>query len=137
MNLKDQYKMFKFKDLGDERGNLVVVEGEKDIPFLIKRVFYMYGSDDSVIRGSHANRKTQFVLINICGSSSIKVDNGFESEVVKLDEPRVGIYLSTMLWKEMYDFSEDSILLVLASEYYDSQEYIRSYEQYIQEVRQK
>ena len=134
MRIEDQYKILEFKDFGDERGNLVVVEGNADIPFDLKRVFYIYGSDPDVVRGMHANRKTEFVLINVGGTSKVKVDNGFETVVVELNRPRMGIYLPTMVWKEMYDFSEDSILLVLASEHYDSEEYIRDYSDFLKEV---
>ncbi|WP_343248557.1 FdtA/QdtA family cupin domain-containing protein [Diplocloster hominis] len=134
MRIEDQYKILEFKDFGDERGNLVVVEGNSDIPFDLKRVFYIYGSDPDVVRGMHANRKTEFVLINVGGTSKVKVDNGFETVVVELNRPRMGIYLPTMVWKEMYDFSEDSILLVLASEHYDSKEYIRDYNDFLKEV---
>ena len=134
MRIEDQYKILEFKDFGDERGNLVVVEGNADIPFDLKRVFYIYGSDPDVVRGMHANRKTEFVLINVSGTSKVKVDNGFETVVVELNRPRMGIYLPTMVWKEMYDFSEDSILLVLASEHYDSKEYIRDYSDFLKEV---
>jgi dTDP-4-dehydrorhamnose 3,5-epimerase-like enzyme len=134
MSIHDQYKILEFKDLGDERGNLVVVEGESDIPFEIKRVFYIYGSDPAVVRGQHANRKTEFVLINVSGTSKVKVDNGVESEVIELNRPRMGLYLPINLWKDMYDFSEDSVLLVLASEHYDASEYIRDYDQFVREV---
>jgi dTDP-4-dehydrorhamnose 3,5-epimerase-like enzyme len=132
--MKDNYRMIKFNENGDERGRLVVVEGNKDIPFEIKRVFYIYGSDHDVIRGKHANRKTEFVLINVSGTSKVKVDDGFHQEVIELDKPHMGIYLSTMLWKDMYDFSADSVLLVLASEYYDPEEYIRDYNVFLKEV---
>ena len=134
MNIKDQYKILEFDDLGDERGNLVVVEGEQDIPFEIKRVFYIYGSDSEVVRGQHANRNSEFVLINVSGTSKLRVDNGFEEEIIELNRPRMGLYLPTMLWKDMYDFSEDSVLLVLANTHYDGAEYIRSYDEYVKEV---
>lgn len=134
MSIHDQYKILEFNDLGDERGKLVVVEGESDIPFDIKRVFYIYGSDTDVIRGQHANKKTEFVLINVSGTSKVKVDNGVETEIIELNRPRMGLYLPNNLWKDMYDFSEDSVLLVLASEHYDSSEYIRDYEQFVKEV---
>ena len=136
MNIKQQYKIIEFGEYGDERGNLVVAEGSgRDIPFEIKRVFYMYGSDDSVIRGQHANRKTEFVLINVRGTSKVKVDNGFETDIIELNKPRMGLYIPTMMWKDMYDFSEDSVLLVLASEHYDGSEYIRDYEEFIREMK--
>lgn len=134
MNIKDQYKILEFDDLGDERGNLVVVEGEQDIPFEIKRVFYIYGSDSEVVRGQHANRNSEFVLINVSGTSKVRVDNGFEEEIIELNRPRMGLYLPTMLWKDMYDFSEDSVLLVLANTHYDGAEYIRNYDEYVKEV---
>ncbi|MCR4793146.1 MAG: FdtA/QdtA family cupin domain-containing protein [Lachnospiraceae bacterium] len=128
-------KILEFPDLGDERGNLVVVEGEGfGAPFDIKRVFYIYGSDSTVVRGQHANRKTEFVLINVAGSSKVKVNNGQETVIYELNRPRMGLYLPTMLWKDMYDFSSDSVLLVLASEHYDGTEYIRDYEEYKKEV---
>lgn len=136
MKLSEQYKLIRFKDLGDERGNLVVIEGEGvDIPFDIKRVFYIYGSDATVVRGQHANRETEFLLVNVGGSSKVRVDNGRESEVIVLDKPGMGLYLPPMLWKDMYDFSPDSILLVLASRHYDGKEYIRDYDEYLKEIK--
>ena len=126
-------QMLSFKENGDERGKLVVIEGLKDVPFDIKRIFYIYDSDNDVIRGCHANRRTEFVLINICGSSKVKIKDGRIEEVFALDKPYIGIYLPRMTWKEMYDFSSDSILLVLASEPYEPKEYIRDYEEFLKE----
>ncbi|NZA40378.1 WxcM-like domain-containing protein [Eubacterium callanderi] len=123
-------KFIKFKQLGDERGHLVVIEGNEDVEFDIKRVFYIYGSDPDVVRGQHANRDTEFVLINVCGTSKVRVDDGKEEKVYVLDKPHEGVYIPKMVWKDMYDFSENSILLVLASEHYDGDEYIRDYEDY-------
>lgn len=135
-HIKEQYKILEFGEFGDERGNLVVAEGSGwDIPFDIKRVFYMYGSDPEVVRGQHANRLSQFVLINVTGTSRVKVDNGFEQEIIELNKPRMGLFIDTMVWKDMYDFSEDSVLLVLANTHYDGSEYIRDYETFIEEVK--
>ena len=134
MSIRDQYRILEFGDLGDERGKLVVVEGNMDIPFEIKRVFYIYGSDKDVVRGQHANRTSEFVLINVSGSSKVRVDNGFEEKIIELNRPRMGLYLPTMVWKDMYDFSEDSVLLVLANTHYDAEEYIRDYDEYLKEV---
>lgn len=131
----NKVQMLEFKQNGDERGKLVVVEGDKDVPFDIKRVFYIYGSDHDVVRGRHANRKTQFVLINVAGKSKVKVKDGEGNEVIYyLNRPHIGIYLPTMVWKDMYDFSEDSVLLCLASEHYDPDEYIRDYEEFTKEI---
>lgn len=127
-------QMLEFQEMGDERGHLVVCEGEgQDIPFDIKRIFYIYGSDPGIIRGQHANKETEFVIINVAGSSKIKVMDGKGNETVfLLNKPRTGIYIPRMFWKEMYDFSEDSVLLCLASEHYKPDEYIRNYEDYLQ-----
>lgn len=134
--VSEQYRILEFGEFGDERGNLVVAEGSgMDIPFDIKRVFYMYGSDAEVIRGKHANRVSEFVLINVSGTSKVKVDNGYESKIIELNRPRMGLYIETMVWKDMFDFSEDSVLLVLANTHYDGSEYIRDYEAFIREVK--
>lgn len=130
----NKVQMIKFNQLGDDRGHLVVVEGEKDVPFDIKRIFYIYGSDTDVIRGQHANRKSEFVLINVSGTSKVKVDDGKNEKIYNLDEPHLGIYLPKMIWKDMYDFSEDSVLLVLSNEKYDASEYIRDYDEYLKEI---
>ncbi len=131
MNLEN-VRMLEFPQKGDERGRLVIVEGGMDIPFEVKRIFYIYGSDKTVVRGQHANRKTQFVLINVAGQSKVKVKDGKGNEIVfTLNRPHTGIYLPQMVWKDMYDFSEDSILLCLASEHYDPEEYIRDYDQFM------
>lgn len=135
MHNMNQVRLLDFKQLGDERGHLVVAEGGKEIPFDIKRVFYIYGSDAGVVRGQHANRKTEFVLINVAGTSKVKVKDGEGNEAVYyLDRPHMGIYLPTMIWKDMYDFSIDSVLLVLASEHYDPNEYIRNYSEFVSEI---
>jgi len=134
MSIKDEYRILEFAEHGDERGNLVIAEGGQDIPFEIKRVFYMYGSDPDIVRGQHANRRSEFVLINVGGTSKVKVDNGFETDIIELNKPRMGLYIPTMMWKDMYDFSEDSILLVLASTHYDGTEYIRDYDEFLKEV---
>lgn len=133
-NVTEQCKVLNFADLGDERGKLVVVEGNKDIPFKIERVFYIYGSDKDVVRGQHANRESEFVLINVGGTSKVRIDNGHSEAIIELNKPMMGLYIPTMIWKDMYEFSEDSILLVLASTHYDGGEYIRDYEEYKKEM---
>ena len=132
--IHELYRKLKFPDLGDERGKLVVAEGELDIPFAIQRVFYIYGSDDTVVRGQHANRESEFVLINVAGSSKVMITDGDNKEIVELKRPMDGVYIPRMIWKEMYDFSPDSVLLVLASTHYDDSEYIRDFEEYKREI---
>lgn len=138
MRIDEQYKVIEFKERGDERGNLVVIEGDgMDIPFDIKRAFYIYGSDSTVVRGQHANRETEFLLVNVSGSSKVKVDNGHETKIIELNKPRMGLYIPAMMWKDMYDFSADSVLLVLASRHYDESEYIRDYKEYLQIINEE
>lgn len=131
MALKDICQVLHFKDLGDERGKLVAIEGNQAIPFEIKRVFYIYDSDATVVRGQHANRESEFVLINVAGQSKVRITDGTEEFIVELNKPMMGVYIPKMIWKDMYDFSADSVLLVLASTHYDGNEYIRDYEEYL------
>ena len=134
-NIKKQVEMLEFTEKGDERGHLVIVEGNRDIPFDIQRIFYIYGSDVDVVRGQHANRRTEFVLINVAGTSKVRVRDGKGNEALySLNRPHTGIYLPNMIWKDMLDFSEDSVLLVLASEHYDPEEYIRDYDEFVRIV---
>ena len=135
MQNMNNVRMLEFPQHGDSRGHLVVIEGQTDIPFDIKRVFYIYGSDSDVVRGQHANLKTEFVLINVAGTSKVKVKDGKGNEAIFcLNRPHTGIYLPRMVWKDMYDFSPDSVLLVLASEHYDAKEYIRNYDDFVREI---
>lgn len=138
MNVLNMVQMLEFDQKGDERGHMVIVEGMKDIPFDIARIFYIYGSDSNVIRGQHANRNSEFVLINVAGKSKVKVLDGKGNEMVySLNRPCTGVYLPKMVWKDMYDFSEDSVLLCLSSEHYDSTEYIRDYDEFVKIVNSK
>lgn len=137
MSLKEQCPILHFGDLGDARGKLVVIEGGQAIPFEIKRVFYIYDSDDSVVRGQHANRESEFVLVNVAGKSKVRITDGTEEMIVTLDKPMMGVYIPKMIWKDMYDFSEDSVLLVLANTHYDGSEYIRDYGEYLKEMNMR
>lgn len=131
MSLKEKCPILKFKDFGDERGKLVVIESQKEVPFEIKRVFYIYDSDETIVRGKHANRNSEFVLINVAGKSKVRITDGKEEFVVELDKPMMGVYIPKMIWKDMYDFSKDSVLLVLSNCHFDDKEYIRDYEEYL------
>ncbi|SET25025.1 WxcM-like, C-terminal [Pseudobutyrivibrio sp. C4] len=133
MNVQNKTEMLEFTERGDDRGHLVICEGGIDIPFDIKRIFYIYGSDSEVVRGQHANRNSEFVLINVAGTSKVRVKDGKGNETVySLNRPHTGIYLPKMVWKDMYEFSEDSVLLCLASTHYDASEYIRDYDEFVE-----
>ncbi|MCI8454325.1 MAG: WxcM-like domain-containing protein [Lachnospiraceae bacterium] len=119
-----------FKCFYDKYGHLVPVEGEQDIPFQIKRVYYIYSVDDGVRRGFHSHNKLEQALICIHGSVKILVKNPYESENILLDDPTKALYIGPMVWREMYDFSSDAVLLVLASGHYDVGDYVRDYSKY-------
>lgn len=131
----ERCRMLDFPQKGDDRGHLVVVEGNIDIPFDIKRVFYIYGSDHDVVRGRHANYHSEFVLVNVAGTSKVRVDDGENQKIFHLDRPHTGIYIPKLVWKDMYDFSEDSVLLCLSDEHYDGAEYIRDYDTYLKVMK--
>ncbi len=128
---------YQFPPHGDERGQLVAIEALKDLPFEVKRVYYIYNTLSNVRRGFHAHRNLQQILVCVHGSCKIHLDDGTDTAEVLLDKPYEGLYIANDMWREMYDFSEGAVLLVLASEYYDEADYIRSYEDFIKLVKQK
>ena len=132
-----EVKMYQFPPHGDDRGQLVAIEAMKDIPFEVKRVYYIYDTLPGVRRGFHAHLNLQQILICVHGSCKIHLDNGTDTAEVLLDKPNEGLYISNDMWREMYDFSEGAVLLVLASEYYDEKDYIRNYDDFIKLVREK
>jgi len=120
-----------FQPHGDDRGQLIALEELKDIPFEIRRVYYMYDTVAGVTRGFHAHKSLQQILICIHGSCKIKLDNGRETKVVPLEKPYEGLYVASNMWREMYDFSPDAVLMVLASDFYDEADYIRDYNEFL------
>ncbi|EFN7713704.1 TPA: FdtA/QdtA family cupin domain-containing protein, partial [Escherichia coli] len=120
---------------GDERGMLVALEQAKNIPFEIKRVYYMFGTQGNVRRGYHAHKKIRQVAIPLNGSCRFHLDNGREKIDVVLDDPALGLLIEPGVWHEMYDYSKNCILLVLASDIYDENDYIRNYEDFMRSVK--
>ena len=125
-----QVMKYMFQPHGDERGQLVALEEYIDIPFEIKRVYYMYDTKSGVTRGYHAHKSLEQILICIHGSCKVKLDNGTESKVVFLEKPYEGLYVPNNMWREMFDFSSDAVLMCLASEIYNEDDYIRDYEEF-------
>ncbi len=121
-------KTIEFDLLGDERGSLISLEENKNIPFEIKRVYYIFGTEQGVARGFHAHKELVQVAICVKGSCSFLMDNGNRKETVNLDSPSIGLVIDVMQWHEIHDFSEDCVLMVLASDYYDEADYIRDYD---------
>jgi len=122
------------KVLGDHRGQLVVIEGKDGVPFDIKRVFYIYGTQKDVPRGNHSHYKTKQYLIAVNGSCKVTLDNGKTKQTFSLDEPNKGLFQDVLIWGTMHDFSQDCVLLVLASEHYDKADYIRDYQKFLKAV---
>lgn len=128
---------YAFQQHGDDRGMLVALEQYSDIPFEIKRVYYMYQTKEGVRRGFHAHKSLQQILVCIHGSCKVLLDNGTEKKIVSLERPYEGLYVANNMWREMYDFSEDAVLLVLASEVYREEDYIRDYEEFLTWVKKE
>lgn len=123
-------KLINFNLLGDSRGGLISLEGNKNIPFPIKRVYYIYNTNTGVSRGFHAHKALKQVLIAVSGSCEILLDDGIKKEKIKLSSPEKGLLIEHNVWREMHNFSADCVLLVLASEYYDENDYIRNYNKF-------
>ncbi len=124
-----------FPALGDERGALVALESNRNIPFDIKRVYYIYGTSQGVARGFHAHKALKQVAICLKGSCRFVLDDGNERVELLLDNPAKGLLIKSFMWREMYDFSEDCVLMVLADQLYDESDYIRDYNCFLEEVR--
>jgi len=122
-------------NLGDERGGLVSIEANKNIPFKIRRTYYIYNTKKGISRGFHAHKNLSQVLIAVKGNCIIKLDNGVEQKEVILDSPDKGLLIENLIWREMHNFSDDCVLLVLASEHYDESDYIRNYNEFLKMVR--
>lgn len=118
----------------DMYGSLVPVETFSDIPFDIKRVYYIYSVENGCRRGFHSHRALQQALICVHGSVTILVKTPDSEENIRLDDPSKALLIGPMVWREMYDFSPDAVLLVLASEHYTPSDYIRDYGQYEKEA---
>jgi dTDP-4-dehydrorhamnose 3,5-epimerase-like enzyme len=128
-------ELIDFNILGDERGSLIAIEEGYNIPFDIKRVYYIFDTKKNVTRGYHAHKNLKQMAISVKGSCTFILDNGSIKEEIKLDNPKQGLYLEGLIWREMKDFSEDCVLLVLASEHYDENDYIRDYNNFLEVVK--
>jgi dTDP-4-dehydrorhamnose 3,5-epimerase-like enzyme len=133
--MKDLISWIDFPVIGDQRGSLVALESNKNIPFDIKRVYYLFGMTRDLPRGFHAHRKLRQVALCLKGHCEILMDNGEDQETVTLNNPSLGLVIDVMQWHEMRNFSQDCILLVLASDIYDENDYIRNYDDFISEVK--
>ena len=124
-------KLIDFKLLGDDRGHLTVLEANKNIPFDIKRVYYLTDTQAGVPRGFHAHKELEQVAVCVSGKCRMILDDGRHKEETWMDCPTKGLLIESMVWREMHDFSPDCVLLVLASEHYDESDYIREYDVFL------
>ena len=129
------YKLINFDSLGDERGSLIAIEKGNNSPFEIKRVYYIFNTQDGVVRGLHAHINLKQIAIAVSGSCTFIIDDGEKREDIKLSSPNQGLYIDGLVWREMKDFSNDCVLVVLASENYDENDYIRNYDDFLKKVQ--
>jgi len=128
-------KLIQLQSHGDDRGSLVSLEEQKNIPFPIKRVYYMFDTKDKVRRGFHAHKQLKQLAIVLKGSCRFLLDDGKEKIEMLLDNPAQGLYIESFIWREMFDFSDDCVLMVLADAFYDECDYVRDYEEFTNMVK--
>jgi dTDP-4-dehydrorhamnose 3,5-epimerase-like enzyme len=127
-------QIINFDTLGDDRGNLVSLESNNNIPFTIERVYYLFHTDVGTRRGFHAHKELKQVAVVLKGSCKFLLDDGFDKETVLLDKPTEGLLIESFMWREMFDFSEDCVLMVIASQVYNEDDYVRDYSEFVSMV---
>lgn len=125
------YKLIDFNIMGDKRGSLVALEEHCNAPFDIKRVYYIFDTKEHVRRGFHAHKNLKQIAICVSGSCVFHLNDGKETKEITLDSPSKGLLIEGLIWREMYDFSNDCVLMVVASEHYDDNDYIRNFEEFL------
>lgn len=128
-------KLIQFQSHGDERGSLVSLEQDINIPFDIKRAYYLFDTEEKVTRGYHAHKKLKQLAIVLKGSCRFRLDDGKEKIEILLDNAKQGLFIESLIWREMFEFSNDCVLLVLADSVYDESDYIRNYDEFIKEAK--
>lgn len=127
-------KIQQLQSHGDDRGALVALEEKRNIPFKIKRVYYMFNTDTSARRGYHAHHELMQMAVVVKGKCRFLLDDGSEKVNLLLDSPSQGLLIEPYIWHEMYDFSDDCVLMVVASDFYKESDYIRDYQEFVKEV---
>lgn len=128
------YNLLNFTVHGDATGSLIAVETGREIPFVIKRVYYIYGTSQEAVRGRHAHARLEQLVFCPIGSCDFILDDGTLRHTITMDDPSKGLYIKGNIWREFTNFSPDCVVMVLASEYYDDTEYIRTYEDFLKVV---
>ena len=125
------WKLVNLKEISDPRGKLTVIESLKDVPFEIKRIYYIYSVSPATSRGLHAHKALSQVVIAVSGKFEIKLDDGEKTEIFLMNKPNIGLFIPPGIWREMLDFSADAVCLVLASDFYLESDYIRDYDEFL------
>ena len=128
-------QLIDFKINGDDRGSLIALEENHNVPFDVKRVYYIFDTKAGVRRGFHAHKNLKQLAICVSGSCKFLLDDGESQKEYELNTPNKGLYIEGLLWREMFDFSEDCVLMVLADNYYDEDDYIRDYQDFIERIK--
>ena len=131
----NKYSLIDFKTLGDERGSLISIENNKNIPFEVKRTYYIFNTKADVTRGFHAHKNLEQVLIAVSGSCKVLCDDSTKKEVFELKNPSEGLLIKNLIWREMFEFSPNCVLLVLASDFYKESDYVRNYDEFLKLIR--
>ena len=127
-------KLIALKEISEYDGNLIFLEGNKDVPFTIKRLFYIFNVPEGVERANHACRNSDFLMICLCGTVEVELDNGVQKGRFILKDRNLGLYVPRMTWIRADHFSDDAILLVLAEVEYVASSYFKNYEDFLAEV---
>lgn len=130
-------QIINFQKKGDDRGSLIALEKDHNVPFEIKRVYYIFDTVEGVRRGFHAHKELKQLAICVKGSCKFLIDDGVDKEIFNLTSPNTGLLINGLVWREMFEFSADCVLMVLADAYYDESDYIRSYQDFTSEVNKQ
>jgi dTDP-4-dehydrorhamnose 3,5-epimerase-like enzyme len=130
----DDWRLIELPKIADTRGNLTFVEGKRHVTFDIKRVYYLYDVPAGAERGGHAHKGLQQLMVAVSGSFDVILDNGTQRDRIHLSHANEGLYIGSMIWREMTNFTAGAVCVVLASELYDEADYYRSYEEFISAV---
>jgi dTDP-4-dehydrorhamnose 3,5-epimerase-like enzyme len=128
-------RIIQLPEIADPRGNLSFVEGGRHVPFEIKRVYYLYDVPEGETRGGHAHKKLEQFIIAAAGSFDVELDDGYERKTFSLNRSSKGLYVPVMVWRELTNFSSGGVCIVLASEFYDANDYYRDYQEFLTAVR--
>ena len=128
-------KIVELPKIADPRGNLTFIEAERNIPFAIKRVYYLYDVPGGATRAGHGHRNLQQLIIAMSGSFDVVLDDGFGRERYHLNRSYNGLYVCSMMWREIDNFSSGSVCIVLASDFFDEADYFRNYDDFVEAAK--